>query len=101
MMFVCPQVLRTWGSIILYSLHKIILTPGSGVNMEGRKEILGSEVYEGNENIEKWRDFLNKLENRGMRLTSPTNFWKITPYPLPRLLKGVLCSIFEHSLYAV
>ncbi len=34
-------------------------------------------------------------------LTSPTNFWIITPYPLPGLQKGVLRSIFEHSLYAV
>ena len=37
----------------------------------------------------------------GVGLTSPTNFWKITPYPLPRLQKGVLRSIFEHSLYTV
>ena len=67
-------------------VKKMVIYTAVGVNMEGRKEILGSEVYEGNENIEKWKDFLNKLENRGMRrvlLFVTDNFSGLT-----KLIKG-------------
>ena len=65
---------------------KIILT-AVGINMKGQKEILGSEIYEGNETIEKWREFLLKLKNRGLTrvlLFVTDNFQGLT-----KLIKGL------------
>jgi len=47
-------------------VKKMVIYTAVGVNMEGRKEILGSEVYEGNENIKKWKEFMIKMRNRGL-----------------------------------
>jgi len=47
-------------------VKKMTLITAVGVNMEGRREVVGSRLYEGRESLEKWRDFLLGLKKRGM-----------------------------------
>lgn len=47
-------------------VKKMVIISGIGVNMEGKKELLGSLVFEGRETLSYWREFLLDLKNRGV-----------------------------------
>jgi len=47
-------------------VKKMVIISGIGVNMEGKKELLGSLVFEDRETLSCWREFLLDLKNRGV-----------------------------------
>ena len=48
-------------------VKRMVMITAVGVNMEGMKEVLGCMIFEGNETIDKWREFILDLQNRGVR----------------------------------
>jgi len=68
-------------------VKKMVLVTGVGVNMEGEKEVVGSKLFEGSENLERWREFLLDLRRRGMSrvlLIVTDNFPGVT-----KLVRGI------------
>jgi len=54
--------LKVKNSITKYSVFSVI-----GINFEGKKNLILCEVFEGKENLEKWKAVLKKLLARGVR----------------------------------
>lgn len=79
-------------------VKKMVLITCVGVDMDGRREVVGSKLYEGRESLEKWRDFLLRLKKRGMTrvlLIVTDNFPGVV-----NLIKGIFPMAF-HQLCLV